>query len=174
MHYNLISFLGTKNRKKGLKRKGREVNQQLLAPLSWGKWKLPEGETVFSVPEKLENPHISRGRMSSSQHLRNSCQAALESQERGRETHTLGRLSCKWWGKKNEFEGIQEARITSTWTGTISSTEGYSETKQLMESLPSILNQLKADSPAWQRPVKALSKSMEEKTNCLPSNRCQR
>lgn len=37
MHYNLISFLGTKNRKKGLKRKGREVNQQLLAPLSWGK-----------------------------------------------------------------------------------------------------------------------------------------
>lgn len=37
MHYNLVSFLGTKNRKKGLKRKGREVNQQLLAPLSWGK-----------------------------------------------------------------------------------------------------------------------------------------
>lgn len=50
--------------------------------------------------------------------------------------------------EKNEFEGIQEARITSTWTGTISSTEGYSETKQLMESLPSILNQPNADSPA--------------------------
>lgn len=36
-HYNSVSFLGTKNRKKDLKQKGREVDQQLLAPLSWGK-----------------------------------------------------------------------------------------------------------------------------------------
>lgn len=37
MHHDLVSFLDTKNRKRDLKRKGREVNRQLLAPLSWRK-----------------------------------------------------------------------------------------------------------------------------------------